>query len=241
MARPRLCEDMLLFKFRPGIAGNRLTELAGEKKHKSKFLRELIDKAALPNMKYAENLLDITKAGNVIVKLGQVRKLDKSGYLSSEYMERNMQKMLEYGEQLEVIARELNELLKCNSEISNRINAKKLEQAQGGSMWLRMSKQQFVKLILIAEAAGMSKAAVLRAWIFGLQLPNKSLEKIAGRLGQIAWLLKHIAGSWRRTACDLKYDEKLIGETDKIYSKGLIIGNLINQLEEKAEVLCPHF
>lgn len=160
--------DRVGLNFFPGIAGERLAEIA-EGKTKTGAIRELIAATPWPSKKDFSPYVQLTRIGRAI----------KEQWKSFKDVSR-----------LATLALEASRSFKYEAEAGGTIP----KAGRGAASFrLNLSKDDALKLKVLGEQAGFSKTMTLRYLILGLPLPDRLALRTAGRMGQIGGLLRHVA------------------------------------------------
>lgn len=173
---------MFEVKFYPGGAASALEVMSEEqKKTKNKVLRELIAKAKIIDAgPYQEAFEFFTEAGR------QIKALAKNP--------KKMNAMVSIAKDCHALGKSLEHLPMPKINKSRRLDETK--DWKSPPMTFR-PKEQERKLEELAIRSDMSKAAVLRALILGISLPDNLIRRTYSRLSQIGGLCKSIAYSWQ--------------------------------------------
>lgn len=199
---------MSLFHFFPGFAAARLDALSSESgKAKAAILRGLVAEAPLQDDEFFRLAQDrIIEVGRRIVACSREREFKAMSTLAAKVVE--IAKIMDGHADADGGHEELP---------SGRMNL--VSEARGRSMAFRLMDQEG-KLAVLAVQGGMSKAAVLRALILGVRLPNDVAFRAYARLSQIGGLLKHVAGIYRNEKPE---------SSDVLFRCGVLIGDIVRE------------
>lgn len=228
-------KDAVRLKFRPGIAYDALKEQGG--KNRSAYLRNLIEKAPMPTDEYRSVYHKIIDIGRKLVRLGRIRDIDKiprvlttenrfDGFLDRATTIKNLTEMLALAEKLENFCRILPNVAPARVVAKKTTELLRVKGERKSSMCIRMPKASHDKMKAISVVRCLSMTAVLRAWILGLRLPDRSLQLAGAELIRASWLIKHIAGDWRRVMWDIPYIKDLVRKADALFRAGQRVANL---------------
>lgn len=164
-------EAMREFKFYPGVAAGRLTELAVAKT-KIGVIRDLVEGAAEPESE--RNVYVYVMA----TRLGSQIKKHR---IEAEVVRSCAKKVLELAKELadEGVATGDRDILDKPRE--------------NAAFSVRLTDGQTAKLNKLALRSDLSKSMVLRFLILGLELPDRLAMRTAGRLAMVGGLIRHVA------------------------------------------------
>lgn len=175
---------MLEIKFYPGGSALELERMAHEGgKTKTKILRELIASATMiDGGPYQEAFEGFTEAGRRIKSFAK----DPG----------NIPTLIEIAKICHAKAKDL-EPLPMPKALRKSDSMAELKEWRGSPMTFR-PKEQEEKFLELVERSDMTRAAVLRALVLGISLPDQLIRRTYSRLNQVGGLCKSIAYSWQK-------------------------------------------